>query len=437
MITAGVLATLIAGATAPALADPGQGGITPDAPAAPPSTGQGGVTPDSPSTPPTGQGGVTPDAPAPAPAPAPTPEPTPEPAPQTGPSFVPAPTYIAPPVEQGSPEDTQPTYQGAYNPLPQTPLHLPTPVAPKRPVIPKPLPHPGKIVLSRNVWLPQGPVSDADARNLDGQFADAEARVDTFYRSIGFTDDQADRSATATVLGGVAGATLTGFTVFVPAEIILGGGGALLGCGIGALAALPIPPQGISSAVGCGIGAAAGGGAGTLAATGLAAAAAAAGGAVGAGLGYAFGAGDPGGDPNAPLGGPTTENPQLSKPAPPHPEANQYELHVNNTPVPGNPKVDYTVNKSGDVNGHVDVGPIHAPISVSHEQSQNAFAAAGPLSRTVSDTVTQAAVNLSKQAEQAIPGLKVAFPQFGGGNASSSGPKHAASGGRHAAKVTH
>lgn len=388
-----VLATAVStGAAAVAWADPDQPGVT-DTPG---TSSQGGGD----------QTGVTGTTPTPAPAPTPAP---------TGPSVIPAPTYDVPPVYVSpSVYNNPPANSGAYNPIPER-LHAPRPVTPVRPVIPTRLPRPGQISLSSNVSIPQGPLSDADARNLNAQFAVAQAKLDTFYRSIGFTDDQATRSATATILGGAAGATAAGLAVFIPTEIVLGGGGALA-CGLGGAAigsAFPTPP--VSTAIGAGIGAAACGAAGTAAATGLGLAAAAAGGAVGAGLGFAFGAGDRGGDPNGQIGGPTTEDPRLSQTPPPHPEANQYELSIGQGTLPGNASVDYTVNSAGDVSGSITAGPVSVPIAVSHEQSQGALAAAGPLSRTVGNAITDTAVAISEQAAKAIPGVKVSFPQFGTG----------------------
>ncbi|GAB91617.1 hypothetical protein GORHZ_139_00090, partial [Gordonia rhizosphera NBRC 16068] len=136
------------------------------------------------------------------------------------------------------------------------------------------------------------------------------------------------------------------------------------------------------------------------------------GGALGGVIGYAVGAGDPGGDPNAPIG-PTNEDPRKSRPAPPHPEANQYELHLDRTGLPGNGTVDYVVTQSGDVDATVQLGPATAPIHISHEQADAPYQAAGALAQTARDTVAAGVKDLSDRAEKAIGGLRITYPQFG------------------------
>lgn len=396
MITAAAISTASAGAALAA----DQPGVT-DTPGGP---SQPGVT----DTPPT--------IPAPAPAPAPAP----------GPSIIPAPTYDAPPVFEDSPSYQKPTYSGTYNPIPRA-LQAPRPVAPVAPILPNRLKHPG-VIKAGNLTFAQGIVSDADARNLNGQFATIQARTATYYQSIGFPPDQAARTAASTtvgiVVGGVAGAVALGIPAAVAGAIIglpVGAGvGAATGGILGAVGGTVVAPgpgsaagaaalAGPGALIGLAAGPVVGGIAGGLGGVALGALG---GGALGGLIGYAIGAGDPGGDPNAPLGGATNEDPALSKPTPPNPEGNQYELHLDRTGLPGNGNVDYVVAKNGDVTGQVDLGPIHAPIAISHQQADAPFQAAGALAQTARDTVAKGVADISAQAQKAIPGLKVAFPQL-------------------------
>lgn len=392
--TAIVLSSVGVGA---AVADePGQGGVTPPSSTAP---SQGGVTP--PSSPAPSQGGVTP-APAPAPAPAPS-----------GGSFIPPATFDAPPIFFDSPDYQAPTYQGAYNPIPPV-LRAPRPVTPDRPQLPKQLPHPGWVYLSPTVRVPQGVLSDADTRNLNNQIGTGRARISTFYKSIGFPEDQAARTAASTTVGAVTGAAFGAAVVGIPAAVVGGvigaGVGTAAGAGIGAGISAPTfalagPGALIGLGVGTGVGVVAG-------AAGGAALGAVAGGLIGGAIGTVVGAGDPGGNPNGVIGAPTEEDPALSRPAPPNPDANQFEAHLDNAELPGGGHVDYTVTKTGDVRGGIGVGAAKAPITISAAQADAPFKALGPLAQTARDSVAQGAADLSKQAERAIPGLKVSFPQF-------------------------
>lgn len=347
------------------------------------------------SAPPSGE-----SAPGSAPAPAPVPP---------GPSIIPAPTFDAPIVYENSPGYQAPTYSGTYNPVPPA-LRAPRPVAPVNPVLPNQLRHPGVIKLG-NLRFAQGVISDADARNINGQAATIEARTATYYESIGFPKDQAARTAASTTFGILAG----GVAGAIPAAILGGIGGGLIGAGVGAAtgAIVGVATGGVATPadtlIGLGIGTGVGAAGGAI---GVGALGALAGGTIGGIIGYAVGAGDPGGNPNAPLGGATNEAPILSKPAPPHPEANQYELHLDRSNLPGNDNVDYVVNKTGDVSGEINVGPIKAPIAISHQQADAPFQAAGAFAQTARDSVDAAVKNFTDQARRAIPGLRIDFPQL-------------------------
>ncbi|MBE7161475.1 MAG: hypothetical protein INR72_09525, partial [Williamsia herbipolensis] len=334
-------------------------------------------------------------APATAPGTAPG-TPTPQaPPPPAGPSIIPAPTYDAPVIYEDSPGYTPPVYSGNYNPIPPV-LTAPRRVAPVNPILPRP----GVIKLG-NIRTPQPAwLSDADARNLNGQAATIEARVATYYESIGFPKDQAARTAASTTVGILVGGTAGAAIGAVPGAIIglpVGAGvGALTGLAIGAAISAPAgfvlagPGAGTGALIGLGVGPVAG-------AAGGAALGALIGGGIGGAIGYAVGAGDPGGNPNAPIGGATNEDPSKSKPAPPNPDANQYELHGNG--------VDYVVAKNGDVSGSVKVGGATVPISIGHDAADAPYKAAGVFAQTARDSVTAAVVNFGKEAQKAFPGL--------------------------------
>lgn len=344
-----------------------------------------------------------------------TPDPTPAPAPAPGPSVIPAPTYDTAPVYENSPSYQAPTYSGAYNPIPRT-ITAPKRVAPVAPVLPNRLKHPGVIKLG-NIRVPQGVIADADARNLNGQAATIEARVATYYESIGFPPDQAARTAASTTVGILVGGTAGAIAVGIPAAVLGGvvgaGVGTAAGAIIGGIVGTPTGPgaagtAGAGALIGLGVGTGVGIAGG---AAGGAALGALGGGALGGIIGYAVGAGDPGGNPNAPLA-PTTENPLLSKPAPPHPDNNQYEVHLDNKALPGGAKVDYVVSKSGAVDATAKVGAASVPLHISAAQADAPFKAAGAFAQTARDTVNNAVADLGRQAERAIPGLKIAHPQF-------------------------
>ena len=322
---------------------------------------------------------------------------------------------------EGTSGYTPPVYSGPYNPIPPQ-LSAPRRVKPVNPVLPRP----GVIKLG-NLRFPQGVISDADARNLNGQAATIEARVATYYESIGYPKDQAARTAASTTVGILVGGTAGAIALGIPAAVaggVVGAGvgsavgaitGAILG-GVGGTVVAPGPGSAAGATALAGPGALIGFGVGTgVGVVGGAAAGAAlgalGGGALGGAIGYAVGAGDPGGDPNAPIG-PTNEDPSKSKPAPPHPEANQYELHLDATGLPGNGTVDYVVNKSGDVDATAQLGGVTAPIHISHEQADGPYQAAGALAQTARDTVASGVKDLSDEAEKAIGGLNIDYPQF-------------------------
>ncbi|KQR99585.1 hypothetical protein ASG12_01900 [Williamsia sp. Leaf354] len=353
--------------------------------------------------------GIAPAAPTP-PPPAPTP-----PAAQ-GRSIIPAPTYDAPVIYEDSPGYTPPVYSGTYNPLPPV-LTAPKPTKPVNPVLPRP----GVIKLG-NFRTPQPAfLSDADARNLNGQAATIEARTATYYESIGFPKDQAARTAASTTLGVLVGGATGAAIGAVPGAII----GLPVGAGVGAVSGLitaavvaaptfgttfPLiagPFTGTGALIGLGVGPVVGG-------LGGAAVGALIGGGIGGAIGYAVGAGDPGADPNAPLGGATQEDPRKSKPAPPNPDANQYELHLDRSRLPGGDKVDYVVAKNGDVSGNVKIGAVNVPIKINHDAADAPFKAAGVFAQTARDSVTAAVINFGKEAQRAFPGLEIAYPQYVG-----------------------
>ncbi|MGZ8177769.1 hypothetical protein ACXVUM_07540 [Williamsia sp. SKLECPSW1] len=358
-------------------------------------------------------------APGTAPGTAPsTPTPAPPP-PPSGQSIIPAPTYDAPVIYEDSPGYTPPVYSGNYNPVPPM-LTAPKPVAPVNPILPRP----GTIKLG-NFRAPQPAwLSDADARNLNGQAATIEARTATYYESIGFPKDQAARTAASTTLGVLVGGATGAAIGAVPGAIIglpVGAGvGAIAGAITGAVISAPAgfvltgPGAGTGALIGLGVGPVVGG-------LGGAALGALVGGGIGGAIGYAVGAGDPGGDPNAPIGGATNEDPSKSKPAPPNPDANQYELHLDRANLPGGGKIDYVVAKNGDVRGQVNVGPINAPIAIDHDAADAPYKAAGVFAQTARDSVTAAVVNFGKEAQKAFPGLQIDYPQYA---SASVGGKH-------------
>ncbi|GAA1459050.1 hypothetical protein [Williamsia maris] len=367
------------------------------------------------SAPPSGETAPGSAPPSTAPAPAPTPAPAP-PAPQ-GRSIIPAATFDAPPVYEGSPGYTPPVYSGSYNAVPPV-LRAPQRVKPVNPILPRP----GVIKLG-NFRTPQPAwLSDADARNLNGQAATIEARTATYYESIGFPPDQAARTAASTTVGALIGGTAGAIALGIPAAVVGGVVGAGTGAAAGAIigtftppgfAAFAAPGALIGLGVGTGVGIAGGAAGGAVVGAGI-------GGVIGGAIGYAVGAGDPGGDPNAPLGA-TNEDPRKSKPTPPNPDANQYELHLDDRGLPGGGKVDYVVAKNGDVTGHVRIGAVNVPIDIDHAQADAPYQAAGVFAQTARDSVAAAVENFGREALRAFPNLRIDHPQYA---AASAGGKH-------------
>jgi hypothetical protein len=311
-------------------------------------------------------------------------------------------------IYEDSPGYTPPVYTGTYNPVPPR-LTAPRPVAPVNPILPRP----GVIKLG-NIRTPQPAwLSDADARNLNGQAATIEARVATYYESIGFPKDQAARTAASTTVGILVGGTAGALALGIPSAVV----GGLVGAGVGAGIGSAVTP-GVGTLAGLGIGAGVGAAGG---AAGGGVVGALIGGTIGGVIGYAVGAGDPGGDPNAPLGGATNEDPSKSKPAPPNPDANQYELHLDRANLPGGGKIDYVVAKNGDVSGQVKLGPVDIPIAIDRDAADAPYKAAGVFAQTARDSVTAAVIDAGKQAQKAFPGLEISYPQYA---SATAGGKH-------------
>lgn len=339
-------------------------------------------------------------------------------------SIIPTPAPVAPPVYETAPTQNTPSvFTGPTGPVYSTPEVDFTPAAPtqREPMRPQArnapfrprLAAPGFIRVGDYTVAKPDQISDADARAINAQLANLEASIAQEYNRRGVPRDVATRRAATTVLGVAGGATAGFFIVGVPAAAV----GAVTGLVVGGIAGAAIgsivPPTPINTLPGLAIGLGAGtavGALGGLAGGGLL-------GAVGGGLiGGLIGDAIGGGDPNAqvkPLPAPgTPEDPRLTTPPPPNPEGNQYVLHLDNRALPGGGKVDYVVNKTGDVSGNVGIGPVSVPVKISHEQADAPFRAAGVFAQTARDNVNRAVTDLSAQAERAIPGLKVSFPQF-------------------------
>ena len=398
VITLGVLGAIAAaavGTAAPAMADPGgQGGFTS------PGTGQGqgGFT-----APGDGQGGFTP-APSTRGSAIPTlPEESapivqPAPAPDTAPAFYgpTGPVYYSPPT----------TYSTTYSNEPSVVLHAPRPTPPPRTIL-APV---GYIRIGNYITKKPAQLSNADAAAINQNAGVAEGKIAQFWESVGLPKDQAARRGAAAVTGGAAGAAI-GFTALgVPAAVIGGVTGGLIGAGVGAAIGAFVPPQPLNVGTGALIGAGSGAAIGVGVGLGVGVLGAIGGGIIGAAVGDQVGAGDPGADPNGKTVTPGTQNERPYRADPPNPNANQYELHGDN--LPGGGKVDYVVNKVGDVSGKASLGPVSIPVTISHQQADAPYEAAGLLAQTTRDTVSNAVADISRQAEKAFPGLHVTFPQL-------------------------
>ena len=361
---------------------------------------QGGVTTEEP-TPDPGQGGVT-NVPEP-PAPAPEPEPVPD-YPQ---GVLPSPPQEVAPVIWEEPSGPP---AGTYDPAPSGPIHAPVPTAPVAPKIvedPAAKIRVGNFVTDRPAEIPRD-----YAISINEYSAYAEAKIAQGFRSIGFSDEEADRRAAAAVLGGViggvAGATAAGVPVTIAVGLFTLPAGAAIGAAIGSA----VPPQpfniGTGALIGLGAGAAVAGGAGAIAAV----IGGTTGAIIGAALGYALGAGDPNANPGAPW-----EKPPAPAPAPaplPNPEANQYEL-VLDAPTAsdaGLPAVDYTVNTDGDVNFSTNIAGI-PPISGgwTAEQAAAPYEVLGQSAQPAKDAVASVTKQASDGLTAVVDGLHIAYPQ--------------------------
>ncbi|WP_347956215.1 hypothetical protein [Gordonia aichiensis] len=418
-------AVAIGGPLAPGIASaaPQQGGISPSQPDTPPQ--QGGITPTQPESP-QQQGGITPTQPAPAP----------EPAPVAPPSYTPGPMGLpsapsAPPSQHTAPET--PNYEGDYSPVPVAPIHSPDPTAPK---VKRPAPPKKSTLLLGNFErdydeLPDFPNKQHTIDWANGWNGYASQEIANFMISIGVPEDEAVRQTAAIVTGAAAGG-LTGAAVGFTATTIFVGVfavpiGAGIGAGIGSMTGNPFSILG-----GAGLGAAAG--AGVAIASGLAVGTATAitGALIGAGAGYVLGAGDPGGKYKRP--GDNLPKPEergkhrQADPAPlPNPGGNQFEVHLpkEDAQRAGLPPVDYVVNKGGDV--QVNVGG--TKIGWTAEQAQAPIKALGPAAPAAEKAINDVTRSVSNQAQQAIKGLQVNWPQLQAPG--QQGAKKPASAGKH------
>lgn len=382
LVTSVSLGTALA---APALADPEQPGVTDVAPTAPE------------------QPGVTDVPPAPAPAPEPAPEPAPVPEYPQG--VLPSPPQETAPVLWEEPSGPPTT---TYDPAPTGPIHAPVPTAP---VAPKIVEDPaakiriGNFVTDRPAQIPRD-----YAISINEYAAYAESKIAQGFRSVGFSDEEADRRAAAAVLGGViggvAGATAAGVPVTIAVGLFTLPAGAAIGATVGSF----VPPQPFNIGTGALIGL----GAGAAVAVGAGAVAAVVGGTtgaiIGAALGYALGAGDPNANPAAPW-----DTPPAPAPAPlPNPEATQYEL-VLDAPAAsdaGLPAVDYTVTTDGDVNFSTNIAGV-PPISGgwTAEQAEAPYEVLGQWAEPAKDAVASVTKQASDGLDAVVDGLHIAYPQ--------------------------
>lgn len=391
MTSAALAASIAAGiGSGAAYAVPEQGGTSPSDTA----PQQGGTSPTpSPGSP--EQGGTTP-----------TPEPEVAPIHSPGPGSIPGPPQEAPYqpyVEPGS--YTAPSYDNAYNPVPNRPLSAPKPTAPVRPIAPPP----EKIRVGNFVAdIPKG-MSDKDVNSVNAWSAYGEAKIAQGLISVGVPADEASRQAASTIIGVMTGGTAGAVTLGIPAAVLGGVGGAIIGTGVGAAVGYGMSYGtgalvGPGVAIGAGVGAAAG-------AVGVGAAGAALGAAIGGtaggALAYALGAGDPGADPREPW---KQGNPNAPKSNPlPNPDGNQFEykLSSHDARKSGLPGVEYIVNKRGDVT--LDVGGRKAQWSV--EQALAPYGLLGGAAKQGEDSARALTKQRSGQIESGVPGGEVSWPQ--------------------------
>ncbi|MGW8813093.1 hypothetical protein [Gordonia terrae] len=344
-----------------------------------------------------------------------------------GPGAIPAPPREAPYRPYADPQVyNQPNYDTVYNPAPPRAYTLPRPVAPVRPIAPPPKTlRVGNFLVAEDQLKRDAPwLTDRQRVSINEWSAYGEAKIAQGLISVGVPEDEASRQAAATIIGVALGGTTGAVALGVPAAVTGGVGGALIGTGVGAVigSSMVVPFPGAHTGPGAAIGAAAGAAIGA-AALGIPAAVVGgvAGGTAGGLLAHALGAGDPGANPRQP-GLPGQTDPNRRAPAPPRPQsaplpnpgANQFELHLpaDQATKAGLPAVHYQVNVGGDVNAETTIGGQTYAANWTAEQAEAPYKALGGAADQVRKTVTDAAVDLSRHAEQAVPGLKVTFPQL-------------------------
>ncbi|MAU82969.1 hypothetical protein ACIGKQ_13240 [Gordonia sp. NPDC062954] len=390
-MTSAALAASIATGFAAGMANavPHQGGTSPSDTA----PQQGGTTPEAEPAP--QQGGTTP---------------TPDVAPVNvpGPGTIPGPPQEAPYQPYVEPSTyTAPTYEDAYNPVPQGPLTAPKPVAPVRPIAPPP----DKIRVGNYITdIPEG-MSDKDVNSINAWAAYGEAKIAQGLISIGVPEDEATRQAASTIIGVALGGTAGAAVGAVPGGIAGAAVGLPVGAAVGAIYNAVVFPYLIGPTgggiVGLGAAAGAGIGLGVGAAAGAAAGAATGaliGGTAGGALAYALGAGDPGANPDEPWkqGRPDAE-------PLPNPDANQFELELapEDAQKAGLPSVSYVVNSRGDV--HASINGMEANWTV--EQALAPYGLLGVAGPQAEKSAQQATKQRTDQAQNANPDLYVAWPQ--------------------------
>ncbi|MFV3116642.1 hypothetical protein [Gordonia amicalis] len=356
-------------------------------------------------------------------APSVTPPPQTPPSYNPGPGAVPAPPREAPYQPYVAPSYNAPTYERAYNPAPPRAYTLPRPTAPVRPIAPPPKTlRVGNILVEEDQLKRDAPwLTDRQRVSINEWAAFGEAKIAQGLISVGVPEDEASRQAAATIIGVALGGTAGAVALGVPAAVTGGVGGALIGTGVGAAigSTMAVPFPGANTVPGAAIGAAAGAALGA-AALGIPAAivGGVAGGAAGGLLAHALGAGDPGANPRQPgLPGQRDLPRRAPQPQPqplPNPSANQFEVHLpaDQATKAGLPAVHYQVNVGGDVNAETTIGGQTYTANWTAEQAEAPYKALGGAADQVKETVTDAAVDLSRQAEKAVPGLKVTFPQL-------------------------
>lgn len=377
LFLAGALVTGLAGQ---ALADPQQGGVTPDAPQ------QRGVSPE-PEQP--QQGGVTPS-------------------PQDynpGPRLVPAPPqgqWQEPPTQQ---------YQYNYDPVPDAPLHSPKKTDPVKRIVPKPgTLRAGNLVIPVDS-IPDFPNKTAAINSGNEWLAYSESEVARILISLGIPEDEASRKAAAIVFGAVVGGAAGGAVTFTATTIAVGTFtvpiGAVIGGTTGAVMTGGNP---VSTIGGAGIGAA--GGAAVAVGVGSVGGllGMAAGGVGGGLLGYILGAGDPGKN----LTAPNSRSPKHRKATPlPNPDGNQFEVRLSPSAAAeaGLPAVEYVVRSSGDVEVAAQIGNQVIRGGWSAEQAQAPLDVINAVSPQASTAINQATRTATKELNKVLPQIEVRWPQ--------------------------